>query len=87
MIERNISSEDRFREMNANEVQHHTDDREVHQKIQLMTIKKTAEVEDNSKVIKLKPKAEKEPDETNLLQNMMINKIKIDSVADKKDGE
>ena len=87
MIERNISSEDRFREMNANEVQHHTDDREVHQKIQLMTIKKTAEVEDNSKVIKLKPKAEKEPDETNLLQNMMINKIKIDSVEDKKDGE
>ena len=87
VIERNLSSEEKFRELNANEVQHHTDDSEVHQKIQLMTIKKTAEVEDKSKVIKLKPKAEKEPDENNLLKNMMINKIKIDSVEDKKDDE
>ena len=52
-----------------------------------MTIKKTAEVEDNSKVIKLKPKPETEPDENELLKNMMINKIKIDSVEDKKDDE
>lgn len=87
VIQKNISSEDKFRELNANEVQHHTDDQEIHQKIQLMTIKKTAEVEDNSKVIKLKPKPETEPDENDLLKNMMINKIKIDSVEDKKDDE
>ena len=78
VIQKNITSEEKFRELTAKEVQHHTDDDEIHQKIQLMTIKKTAEVEDNSKVIKLKPKPEKEPEEDGILKNMMINKIKIE---------
>jgi hypothetical protein len=89
IIESNMSSEEMFRERNASEVQHHTDDKEVHQKIQLMTIKKTAEVEDNSKVIKLKPKPEKEPKEDGIFKNMMINKIKIENVDENetKDDE
>lgn len=60
-----------------------THDKEVHQKIQLMTVKRSAGVQNNgSKVIKLKPKPEEDPKEDELLKNMMINKIKIDKKDD-----
>ena len=77
VIEQNQTA--KFQAINSSEKQTSSTDDEVHQKIQLMTIKKTADVENNaSKIIKIKPKPEKEPEEDELLKNMMINKIKID---------
>ena len=71
------------REINSAEVPIEAD-KEVHQKIQLMTIKKTSGAKtNNSKVITVKPKPEKAPEDNEILKNMMINKIKID----KKDDE
>ena len=80
VIEQNQTA--KFQAINSSERQT-VSDGEVHQKIQLMTIKKTADVENtNSKIIKIKPKPEKEPEEDELLKNMMINKIKIDKKED-----
>ena len=77
VIEQNQTA--KFQAINSSEKQTSSTDDEVHQKIQLMTIKKTADVENStSKIIKIKPKPEKEPEEDELLKNMMINKIKID---------
>ena len=76
------STTEKFREINAAETLQQ--DKEVHQKIQLMTIKTAKGVEDtSSKVIVAKPKVEKAPEDDEILKNMMINKIKID----KKDGK
>lgn len=84
LVQRNTSVSDveKFREINSTETQTH-DDKEIHQKIQLMTIKRSTGVSnDASKVIKVKPKPEKAPEDDELLKNMMINKIKIDKKDD-----
>ena len=85
VVQRNkvMTEAERFREINSAEVPIEAD-KEVHQKIQLMTIKKTSGAKtNNSKVITVKPKPEKAPEDNEILKNMMINKIKID----KKDDE
>ena len=76
------NSVEKFREIKSTDSQVNEDD-EVHQKIQLMTIKKSKDVKDDgSNVIKIKPKKEEEPKEDEILKNMMINKIKIDKKDD-----
>ena len=76
-IELNTDAE-KFQAMNQGRVEAHTD-KDIHQKIQLMTVKKTAgKKEDTSGVIVATPKPEEEPKDDDLLKNMMINKIKID---------
>ncbi len=85
LVQRNIEQDEveKFREINSSESQTH-EDKEVHQKIQLMAIKKSTETKSaGSNVIKIKPKPEKAPEDDELLKNMMVNKIKID----KKDDE
>lgn len=56
-------------------------DKDVHQKIQLMTVKKSTEVEptvyEEQKVITIKPKKEAIT-ENDILNNIMMNKIKIE---------
>lgn len=84
LVQRNtpMTDAEKFSEMNKLETPIN-EDKEVHQKIQLMTVKRTAGVKDeNSKVIKVKPKPEQAPKEDELLKNMMINKIKIDKKDD-----
>lgn len=81
VIESNTT--EKFKEINASSTSRN-EDKEVHQKIQLMTIKKTKNAKkDETKVIVAKPKEEKAPEDDEILKNMMINKIKID----KKDGK
>ncbi|MBE5756005.1 MAG: hypothetical protein E7341_04975 [Clostridiales bacterium] len=74
----NASDVERFQKINTGEqvVKH---DDEVHQKIQLMTVKKTADVKKKeSEVITIKPKApKKEKEKEDYFGNMMVNKIKI----------
>ena len=85
VIQRNDMSEtEKFQEKNRSDVFDNGDD-EVHQRIQLMTIKKTASnVGKKTKVIKSVPKNEEANvvDETEALKNMMINKVKIDKKED-----
>lgn len=56
-------------------------DKDVHQKIQLMTVKQSAEVEpkheESKKIITIKPKKESIT-EVDILNNIMMNKIKIE---------
>lgn len=71
---------EKFKKINTGEQTANTD-KEVHQKIQLMTVKKSTEVEptkaEENTVITIKPKKETIT-ENDILSNMMINKIKID---------
>lgn len=77
------SATEKFRQINASE-ELPVKDKEVHQKIQLVTIKRTKDVDDaSSKIIVSKPKEEKAPADDDILKNMMINKIKIDKKDDK----
>jgi len=85
LVQRNreLTDAEKFSEMNKSEtpINH---DKDVHQKIQLMTVKRTAGVNDeSSKIISIKPKPEKAPEDDEILKNMMINKIKIDKKDDK----
>ena len=60
-------------------------DDEVHQKIQLMTIKKTTgDAAKKTKVIKSVPKNKEVNvvDENEIFGNMMVNKVKIDKKDD-----
>ena len=76
-VELNTDAE-KFQAMNQGKVEANTD-KDIHQKIQLMTVKKTAgKKEDTTGVIVARPKPEEEPKDDELLKNMMINKIKID---------
>lgn len=80
LVQRNreLSDAEKFSEMNKSEtpINH---DKDIHQKIQLMTVKKTTGANDgSSNVIAIKPKPEKAPEDDEILKNMMINKIKID---------
>lgn len=75
---------EKFQEINRKDVIDNGDD-EVHQKIQLMTIKKTTGDNDKtSKVIKSVPKSKEvaSASEEEIFGNMMINKIKIDKKED-----
>ena len=71
---------EKFKKINTGEHISNSD-KEVHQKIQLMTVKRTAEVETRKeevqKVITVAPKDEPVT-ENEILSNMMINKIKIE---------
>ncbi len=69
---------ERFQKLNTSESSTHTDS-EVHQKIQLMTVKKTAEVVDiDQEVIAIKPKnSKKEKEKEDYFGNMMVNRVKI----------
>ena len=68
---------ERFKKINTGEVEVKEDD-EIHQKIQLMTVKKTAEViNDNQEVIALKPKKEKEKKDEDYFGNVMMNRVRI----------
>ena len=74
------SDAEKFKKINTGEHTSHLD-KDVHQKIQLMTVKKTAEVEtpkaEVQTVITITPK--NDPiSETDILNNIMINKIKIE---------
>lgn len=81
-IERNTEKQ-KFTEINS-AVEEHKPDEEVHQKIQLMSIKKTTGKKENENNIQvIKPREEEEPKDDELLGNMMINKIKIDKKDDK----
>lgn len=79
-VQVNDSNAEKFKKINTGETKANVD-KDVHQKIQLMTIKKSAEVEpaksEEQKVITIKPKKETIT-ETDILNNMMINKIKIE---------
>lgn len=80
-VQMNDSSDvEKFKKINTGEHKSNNDD-EVHQKIQLMTVKKTTEVEtpkaEEKKVITVTPKNEPIT-EVDILSNMMINKIKIE---------
>ena len=71
------SDAERFKKINTGDIEVHEDD-EIHQKIQLMTVKKTAEVaSDNQKVIALKPKKEKEKKDEDYFGNVMMNRVRI----------
>lgn len=71
---------EKFKKINTGEHTSHID-KDVHQKIQLMTVKKTTEVSapktEENKVITVMPKNDPIT-ETDILNNMMINKIKIE---------
>lgn len=85
VIEMNNKSEaEKFQEINRRDILDNGDD-EVHQKIQLMTIKKTkGDSQNKSKIIKSVPKNKEVNvvDETELFNNMMVNKVKIDKIDD-----
>jgi len=74
----NTSEAEKFQKINTGEQAVKHDD-EIHQKIQLMTVKKTADVKKNeSEVITIKPKSpKKEKERDDYFGNMMVNKIKI----------
>jgi len=71
---------EKFKKINTGEHTSHID-KDVHQKIQLMTVKKATEVSaprtEENKVITVMPKNDPIT-ETDILNNMMINKIKIE---------
>lgn len=71
---------EKFKKINTGEHTSHID-KDVHQKIQLMTVKKTTEVSapktEENKVITVMPKNDPIT-ETDILNNIMINKIKIE---------
>ncbi len=80
----NKSDAEKFQEINRKDVLDHGDD-EVHQKIQLMTIKKTTgEADKKSKIIKSVPKNKEveSATEDEIFGNMIVNKIKIDKKDD-----
>ena len=74
----NVSEAEKFQKINTGEQTAHKDN-EIHQKIQLMTVKKTADVKKTqNEVITIKPKApKKEKERDDYFGNMMVNKIKI----------
>ena len=81
----NKTDAEKFAEINRKDVLDHGDD-EVHQKIQLMTIKKTSgEADKKAKVIKSVPKNKEveAASEDEIFGNMIVNKIKIDKKDDK----
>lgn len=80
----NKSDAEKFQEINRGDVFDNGDD-EVHQKIQLMTIKKTTgDSAKKSKVIKSVPKSKEvnAVNENEIFGNMMVNKVKIDKKDD-----
>ena len=80
----NKTDAEKFQEINRGDVFDNGDD-EVHQKIQLMTIKKTTgDAVKKSKVIKSVPKNKEvnAVDENEIFGNMMVNKVKIDKKED-----
>lgn len=87
VVERNNNNKteaEKFQEINRGDVFDNGDD-EVHQKIQLMTIKKTKGADDSkSKIIKSVPKNKEvnEVNENEIFGNMMVNKVKIDKKDD-----
>lgn len=78
-VQMNDANAEKFKKINTGETKTNVD-KDVHQKIQLMTIKRSTEVEpkniDEQKIITIKPKKESN-DEQDILANMMVNKIKI----------
>lgn len=74
------SDVEKFKKINTGEHESNTD-KDVHQKIRLMTVKKSAEVEtpktEEKKVITITPKNDPIT-EKDILNNIMINKIKIE---------
>ena len=85
VVEMNNKTEaEKFQEINRKDVLGH-DDEEVHQKIQLMTIKKTTGADSKAKVIKSVPKNKEveAASEDEIFGNMIVNKIKIDKKDDK----
>lgn len=76
----NESSVEKFKKINTG-VETANTDKDVHQKIQLMTVKKSTEVEptyaEEQKIITIKPKKEAIT-ENDILSNIMMNKIKIE---------
>ncbi len=80
----NKTDAEKFQEINRGDVFDNGDD-EVHQKIQLMTIKKTTgDAAKKTKVIKSVPKNKEVNvvDENEIFGNMMVNKVKIDKKDD-----
>lgn len=80
----NKSDAEKFQEINRGDVFDNGDD-EVHQKIQLMTIKKTTgDAAKKTKIIKSVPKNKEvnAVDENEIFGNMMVNKVKIDKKDD-----
>ena len=80
----NMSDAEKFQEINRRDVFDNGDD-EVHQKIQLMTIKKAkGEPDGKAKIIKSVPKNKEANvvDEQELIDNIMVNKVKIDKKDD-----
>ena len=77
------SQAEKFKEINRRNILDSGDD-EVHQKIQLMTIKKTTGDSNKQKVIKSVPKSKEvnSVDENELFGNMIVNKVKIDKKDD-----
>lgn len=76
-VELNTDAE-KFQAINQGKVEAETD-KEVHQKIQLMTVKRTTgKKEEDNNIIVATPKPEEDIEDDELLKNMMINKIKID---------
>lgn len=79
-VQMNDTNAEKFKRINTGEATGNTD-KDVHQKIQLMTIKKSTEVEpvktEEQKVITIKPKKDS-ISENDILNNIMINKIKIE---------
>lgn len=80
-VQMNDSSDaEKFKKINTGEHTSHID-KDVHQKIQLMTVKKSAEVDipksEEQMVITVKPKNDPIT-ETDILSNIMMNKIKIE---------
>ncbi len=77
------SDVEKFKKINTGEHTSHLD-KDVHQKIQLMTVKRTTEVSqpqtEENKVITVMPKDEP-INETDILGNMMMNKIRIEKKA------
>lgn len=74
-----------FQKINTGEKKANND-KEVHQKIQLMTVKKATEVEpvlQKNTVITVAPKKE-EVNENDILNNIMMNKIKIGKTGESK---
>lgn len=84
-IQLNDSTAEKFQKINTGEKTANTD-KDVHQKIQLMTIKKTTDVEkpqEEQNVITIKPKKETTT-EDDVLKNIMMNKVKIGKTGSSK---
>ena len=83
VVEMNDKSDaEKFSKMNSANAPK-TTDKDVHQKIQLVNLKKTKDIQEKAEVIKSVPKNEEGIlDENELLNNMMFNKIKIEKKED-----